>query len=97
YQPNYRKHFRGTLSMAKTKARDSGSAQFFLCFVPTKHLDGQHTAFGRVIEGLELLGDIQKIDPTAPGPYPEPDKILKATVLRDRGHEYEFEKLPGPG
>jgi cyclophilin family peptidyl-prolyl cis-trans isomerase len=97
YQPNYRKHFRGTLSMAKTQARDSGSAQFFLCFVPTKHLDGKHTAFGRVIEGIELLGDLQKIDPSQPGPYPEPDKILKATVLRDRGHEYEFEKLPGPG
>jgi hypothetical protein len=40
---------------------------------------------------------LQKIDPSQPGPYPEPDKVIEATVLRDRGHEYEFEKLPGRG
>jgi cyclophilin family peptidyl-prolyl cis-trans isomerase len=48
-QPNYRHHFRGTLSMAKTQAPNSGGSQFFLTFVPTTHLDGAHTAFGRVI------------------------------------------------
>ncbi len=95
YQPNHRKHFRGTLSMAKTSARDSGNAQFFLCFIPTKPLDGGYTAFGRVVEGIEVLGDLQKIDPDpkVAGPRPEPDKMIKATVLRDRGHEYQFEKL----
>lgn len=99
YQPNYRKHFRGSISMAKPAfpERDSGSAQFFLCFVPTKHLDGRHTAFGRIVEGIEVIGDLQKIDPSQQGPYPTPDKIIKGTVLRDRGHAYEFEKLPGQG
>jgi cyclophilin family peptidyl-prolyl cis-trans isomerase len=99
YQPGYRKHFRGSISMAKPAQpeRDSGGAQFFLCFVPTKHLDGRHTAFGRVIEGMEVLGDLQKIDPSKPGPYPEADKIIKGSVLRDRGHAYEFEQIPGSG
>jgi cyclophilin family peptidyl-prolyl cis-trans isomerase len=92
YRPDFRKHFRGTLSMAHA-GRDTGGSQFFLTFVPTGHLDGRHTAFGRVIEGIEILGELQKLDPEKRGPL-QPDKIVKAEVLRDRGHEYKFEKLP---
>jgi cyclophilin family peptidyl-prolyl cis-trans isomerase len=93
--PNARHHFRGSLSMAHLpNLPDSGSSQFFLTFVPTAYLDGQHTVFGRVIDGIEVLGDIQRRDPTKPN-QPAPDKILKAEVLRDRGQEYKFEKLPG--
>lgn len=91
--PNYRHHFRGSLSMAKTALPDTGGSQFFLTFVPTPHLDGKHTVFGRVIEGMEVLGDLQKRDPSVPAP-PAPDRIIKAEVLRDRGHEYQFDKLP---
>jgi cyclophilin family peptidyl-prolyl cis-trans isomerase len=97
-QPNYRHHFRGSLSMAHTAAPDSGGSQFFLTFIPTGHLDGKHTAFGRVIEGMDVLGDLQKREPNGDPQHdealPPPDKILKAEVLRDRGHEYTFEKLP---
>lgn len=93
YQPNYRHHFRGSLSMAHA-GRDTGGSQFFLTFVPTPHLDGRHTVFGRVIAGMDVLGELEKRNPEAPGATP-PDKIIKAEVLRDRGHEYTFEKLPG--
>lgn len=93
YQPNMRHHFRGSLSMAHA-GRDTGGSQFFLTFVPTPHLDGKHTVFGRMIEGLEVLGDLQKRNPDSPGGV-APDKIIKAEVLRDRGHEYTFDKLPG--
>ena len=92
YQPNARKHFRGSLSMAHA-GRDTGNSQFFLTFVPTPHLDGKHTVFGRVIEGLDVLGDIQRRNPQQPN-QPAPDRIIKAEVVRDRGHEYTFEKLP---
>lgn len=91
-KPDARGHFRGTLSMAHA-GKDTGGSQFFLCFVPTDFLDGRHTAFGRVVEGLDVIGDIQVIDPGKGGP--QPDVIEKAEVLRDRGHAYEFEKLPG--
>jgi cyclophilin family peptidyl-prolyl cis-trans isomerase len=87
---NYRKHFRGTLSMAHA-GRDTGGSQFFLTFVPTVHLDGKHTAFGRVIEGMDVAASLRRRDPNAGGPA---DKIISAEVLRDRGHEYKFEKLP---
>ncbi len=92
--PNYRKHFRGTLSMAHSGHPDSGGSQFFLTFIPTAHLNGKHTAFGRVIEGMEVLADLQRRSPQHPQNPPEPDRILKAEVIRDRGHEYKFDKLP---
>ncbi|HUT94724.1 MAG TPA: peptidylprolyl isomerase [Thermoguttaceae bacterium] len=85
--PDHRLHFRGSLSMAKTAAPDSGGSQFFLNFAPTKHLDGKHTVFGRIIRGTEVLAELQRRNPQAPD-APEPDKILEAKVLRKRDHEY---------
>ena len=85
-QSNHRIHFRGSLSMAKTAAPDSGGSQFFLTFVPTPHLDGQHTVFGRVIEGFDVLAKLQRIQPGEAG---TPDKIVKAEVLKKRKHKYD--------
>ncbi len=91
YRPDYRRHFRGTLSMAHA-GRDTGNSQFFLTFVPTPHLNGMHTAFGRVIDGMEVLGDLQRRSPEHQRDAPKADRILKAEVIRDRGHEYKFDK-----
>ncbi|HCK41607.1 MAG TPA: hypothetical protein DHW22_08230 [Planctomycetaceae bacterium] len=90
---NYRKHFRGSLSMAHA-GKNTGGSQFFLTYVPTSYLDGRHTVFGRVLEGINAAARLRRRDPSAAGPHPTPDKILKAEVLRDRGHDYEFVKLP---
>ena len=73
--------------------RDTGGSQFFLTFVPTPHLNGRHTAFGRVIEGLDVLAKLQRIDPEAEGSKPDPDKIVKAEVIRKRDHEYKPTKV----
>ena len=88
HKDNYRRHFRGTLSMAKTPERDTGGSQFFLTFRPTMHLNGQHTAFGRVIEGMDVLAKLQRIDPDQPTGV-RPDTIVKAEVVRKRDHAYE--------
>src|SRR5262249_42783381 len=82
FKPEARQHCRGTLSMAHA-GRDTGGSQFFLTFRPTTHLNGRHTAFGRVIEGMDVLAKLQRRDPQAANP-PEPDKIVKAKVLRKR-------------
>jgi cyclophilin family peptidyl-prolyl cis-trans isomerase len=82
---NHREHFRGSLSMAHA-GKDTGGSQFFLTFVPTPHLDGRHTVFGRIIEGLDVLSELQRRDPADPK---DPDKIIEATVIRKRDHKYQ--------
>jgi cyclophilin family peptidyl-prolyl cis-trans isomerase len=89
--PNHRNHFRGSLSMAKSSAPNSGGSQFFLCFVPTPGLDGVHTVFGRVISGFDVLSKIQRRDPEDPN-MADPDKILEMKVERKRKHEYTVKK-----
>jgi cyclophilin family peptidyl-prolyl cis-trans isomerase len=74
--------------------RDTGNSQFFLTFIPTAGLNGKHTAFGRVVEGMEVLADIQRRSPQHQVTMPKADRIIKAEVIRDRGHEYKFDKLP---
>ncbi|MFC1757804.1 peptidylprolyl isomerase [Planctomycetota bacterium] len=94
YQENYRRHFSGTLSMAKSVPRDTGGSQFFLTFVATPHLNGKHTAFGRVIEGMDVLQSLQRINPDdAESGSVEPDKIETAEVIRARDHEYVPNKV----
>lgn len=92
YKPEHRKHFRGSLSMAHA-GRDTGGSQFFITFVPTPFLNGKHTVFGRVVEGMDVLSKLQRIDPSAEGPKPEPDKMVKVEVIRKRDHEYKPHKV----
>ncbi len=87
YEKDHRNHFRGTLSMAHA-GKDTGGSQFFLTFVPTPHLNGAHTAFGRVIEGMDVLAKLQRVEPSDPKSAASADKIIKATVERKRDHEY---------
>jgi cyclophilin family peptidyl-prolyl cis-trans isomerase len=95
HQPNFRKHFRGSLSMAHA-GRDTGGSQFFLTFIPTSFLDGKHTAFGRVVKGIDVLAKIRRRNPDdAKATLPSPDKILEAKVLRKRPHEYVPKKVGG--
>lgn len=94
YRDDHRNHFRGTLSMAHA-GRDTGGSQFFLTFKRTSHLDGKHTVFGRVIQGLDVLAKLQRRDPSQRGELPEPDSIVKAEVLRKRNHEYKPIKVGG--
>ena len=56
-------HDRGVLSMAHA-GRNTGGSQFFICHsrTNTSHLDRQHTCFGRVVEGLEVIDKIRQGD-----------------------------------
>jgi cyclophilin family peptidyl-prolyl cis-trans isomerase len=93
--PEHRLHFRGSLSMAKTGAPNSGGSQFFLCFLPTPFLDGKHTVFGRIISGFDVLAKINRRDPTDANAA-DPDKIIEMKVLRKRDHEYTVKKTGEP-
>ncbi|MEK4238577.1 MULTISPECIES: peptidylprolyl isomerase [Paenibacillus] len=51
---NPNKHERGTLAMAHA-GKNTGGSQFYICYAPQPHLDGVHTVFGKVVEGMDLV------------------------------------------
>ncbi len=55
---NDKKHVRGTLAMARSSDPDSAGSQFYICYAPQPHLDGQYTIFGQVTDGMELVDDL---------------------------------------
>ena len=57
---NELKHTRGVISMARTMMPDSAGSQFFIMHKDAPHLDGEYAAFGRVIEGIEVVDEIAK-------------------------------------
>ncbi|MBS1872793.1 MAG: peptidylprolyl isomerase [Acidobacteria bacterium] len=57
---NAMRHFRGSVSMARTDDPNSASTSFFLVLGPAPHLDGNYSQFGKVIEGLEVLDAFNK-------------------------------------
>lgn len=58
---NPNRHVRGAVSMAH-RGKDTGGSQFFICFEPQPHLNGIHTVFGQVVDGMDAVDRIQQGD-----------------------------------
>jgi cyclophilin family peptidyl-prolyl cis-trans isomerase len=98
--PDARDFFRGTLGMAIAQTRDSASSQFFFTMMPLEQLNGQYTAFGRVVSGIEVLSNLTRVDPNAKEDESEPkgmvDEVIEISVLSKRDHEYTPNKVGTP-
>ncbi len=70
---------KGVLSMANAGPNTNGS-QFFITFDATPWLDGRHAVFGRVVEGIDVLDALNRIDPGRPGRGPAPDTMERVTI-----------------
>jgi cyclophilin family peptidyl-prolyl cis-trans isomerase len=75
-------HLRGTVSMARTADPDSANSQFFICLAESSHLDGQYTAFGQVIKGMEFVDNVKRGEPGS-GTVDDPDAMISVKVLAD--------------
>ena len=91
--PNDLKHTPGVHSMARSMHPDSAGSQFFLMHKTSPHLDGAYAAFGKVIEGLDV---VDKIAETATDYSDRPleDQVMKTVTVDTFGVDYpEPEKL----
>src|SRR5436309_3342186 len=59
---NKREFVRGVVGMARSQHPDSAGSQFYICYGPTPHLDGNYTVFGKVVAGMEHVDRIRQGD-----------------------------------
>lgn len=69
YMGNDIKHTRGVISMARTADPDSASSQFFIMHEDAPHLDGSYAAFGKVVDGMDVVDVIATVKTGRYGPY----------------------------
>lgn len=81
-------HTRGVLSMARSGHPDSAGSQFFLMHQDSPHLDGQYAAFGKVIEGMEVVDAIADSQ-TDMRDRPAQDIVMKKVTVETFGVAYE--------
>ena len=90
---NNLKHTEGVLSMARSMMPDSAGSQFFIMHRTSPHLDGQYAAFGKVIEGMDVVNKIAAAN-TDYSDRPLENQVMKSVTVDTFGVEYpEPEKL----
>ena len=76
------KHTRGVLSMARSMMPNSAGSQFFIMHEDAPHLDGQYAAFGKVVEGMDVVDEIAQVA-TDYNDKPTTPQIMKSVTVID--------------
>ena len=76
------KHVRGVISMARSYLPDSAGSQFFIMHKDAPHLDGAYAAFGKVVEGIEVVDKIAKVR-TSPSDRPLSPIVIESVEVID--------------
>ncbi|MCA0385368.1 MAG: peptidylprolyl isomerase [Firmicutes bacterium] len=84
---NNLKHTAGVISMARAQNPNSAGSQFFIMHKNSPHLDGQYAAFGKVIEGQDVVDEIAETK-TGYGDKPVVDQRIKTITVETFGVEY---------
>ena len=85
--PNNLKHTRGVISMARSQMYDSAGSQFFIMHKAAPHLDGSYAAFGKIIEGMDIVNKIAETA-TDYSDRPLEKQVMKKVTVETFGEEY---------
>ena len=89
---NNLKHTAGVLSMARSMMPNSAGSQFFIMHKAAPHLDGEYAAFGKVIEGMDVVDKIASVKTFMDSPYEK--QVMASVTVDTQGEEYpEPEKI----
>jgi len=80
WKQNTLSHKRGVISMARTNMPNSASSQFFIMHADGEFLDGQYAAFGKVVEGIEVVDQIASVT-TDMRDKPRVPQVIKAITI----------------
>lgn len=91
FDANDIKHEKGVISMARSRDMDSTGSQFFIMTAEAPHLDGDYTAFGRVIEGMDVVDKLNNVETIAPGRNDQPveNVTIKSIKVDTFGEKYD--------
>ncbi len=81
------KHERGVISMARSSHPNSAGSQFFIMHAASTHLDGTYAAFGKVIEGIEEVDRIAKVEKDFRD-KPVNEQVMKRVTVELNGYEH---------
>ena len=82
------KHERGVISMARTNVPNSAGSQFFIMHKDSPHLDGSYDAFGKVIEGIDVVDQIASVECNHLD-QPVIGQMMKTVTVDTKGIDYE--------
>ena len=82
FTQNTLKHTRGVVSMARSGDPNSASSQFFICYGDAAFLDGKYAAFGKVIEGMDVVDAFCKVERTYNGTDQTPATPVDPIIIK---------------